>query len=106
MDITVLSPEAAILSCQASGDPLPEIVWIMELVNGSVTEVMISDFVIITNVTNHLNKTSILTIDPTSAQDAANYSCRVQNTLHTLTSRKAQVRILSKSLNFLLPGTY
>ena len=95
MDITVLSPEAAILYCLASGEPLPEIVWIKEFANGSVT--IVGDFASITEITNPPNKTSILTIDPTSAQDTADYSCRVQNQQYSLTSGKAQVIVLSKS---------
>lgn len=95
MDITVLSPEAAVLYCPASGEPLPEIAWIKEFANGSVT--IIGDFASITEIINPLNKTSILTIEPTSAQDTANYSCRVQNQQYSLTSRKAQVIVLNKS---------
>lgn len=94
MDITVLSPEAAILSCLASGEPLPEIVWIKEFANGSVTNV--DNFANITEITNVPNKTSILTIEPTSAKDTANYSCQVQNQLYSLTSGEAKLTILSK----------
>ena len=94
MDITILSPERAILHCLASGEPLPEIVWIKEFANGSV--INIDDLTNITEITNAPNKTSILTIEPTNAQDTAKYSCRVQNRLHSLTSGKAKVTILSK----------
>ena len=90
----MLSPERAILHCLASGEPLPEIVLIKEFANGSVINV--NDFTNITEITNPPNKTSILTIEPTSAQDTAKYSCQVQNRLHLLTSGKAKVTILSK----------
>ena len=104
MDLTVLSPEAAVLHCLASGEPLPEIAWIKMFANGSI--IIIGDLANITEITDPPNKTSILTIEPTDAQETAKYSCRVHNEQYSLTSKKAQVIVLSKFIQMLVASSY
>ena len=68
------------LTCQADGEPVPDIVWIKNLGNGSSIEFNRSTGNIdIAETVDRLNRTSILTIQLTSALDTADYTCRVQN---------------------------
>ena len=93
----VLAPGQVVLMCKASGDPSPNIVWMRELVNGTITEFGSStDNIHITEITDDQNITSIFTIQPTSVEDTATYSCRAQNELHSLISQRAQVNIFSR----------
>ena len=104
IDVSVLAPGAAVLRCHADGQPVPEIVWIREIANGSRTEFNISTGNIniaeinIAETPSGLNKTSILTIQPTTPQDIAMYSCRAQNLVGTATSTDAQVNVFGKIL--------
>ena len=102
MDISVLVPGAAVLHCQADGRPVSDIVWIRETANGSRTEFSVSTGNInIAETISGLNKTSVLTIQPTTPQDIATYSCRAQNLVGTVTSTEAQVNVFGKVLIFL-----
>ena len=83
MNVTVLVPDAAVLRCQADGEPVPDITWIRELNNGSSVELTPKGNVMITKQVDRLNRTSLLTIQPTSIQDSGNYRCRAQNELNS-----------------------
>ena len=79
-NVSVIAPDQVVLTCQADGEPAPDIVWIKYLGNGSSVEVNTSTGNIdIAERVDGSNRTSILTIQPTSALDAADYTCRVQN---------------------------
>ena len=102
MDVSVLAPGAAVLHCQADGQPVPEIVWIRKVTNGPRAEFSVSTGNInIAETIIGLNKTSVLTIQPTTPQDIATYSCRAQNLVGTVTSTEAQVNVFGKVLIFL-----
>lgn len=96
MDITVLAPNAAVLHCQADGEPVPGITWIRELNNGSTVELMPKGNITITEQVDGLNKTSVLTIQPTCIQDSGDYKCRAQNELISVLSENFHVTIYSK----------
>ena len=84
VDVSVVAPEAVMLRCQVAGQPLPQIMWIRELSNGTMTEfTMSTDNINITETIDVLNKTvtSVLIIQPTSALDTARFRCRAQNQL-------------------------
>ena len=93
MDVSVLAPGAAELRCQADGRPLPEIVWIRNLDNQFT---MTANNIDVTETVDGLNKTSTLTIQPTTPEDTARYSCRAQNLVNSETSTEAQVNIFGK----------
>ena len=86
MDIAVLIPDAAVLRCQADGEPIPDITWMRELNNGSSVELISEGNVIITKEINGLNKTSTLTIQSSNVQDSGNYRCRAENQLNSVLS--------------------
>lgn len=93
----MLAPAAVTLMCRGDGQPVPNIVWIKRLDNGTMLEFTSSfDNINITEVINKPNKTSYLTIEPTSALDTVNYSCRVENLVGSLTSREAMVTVYGK----------
>ena len=95
----MLAPGAVVLRCQADGQPVPEIVWIREIANGPRTEFNVSTGnVSIAETISGLNKTSVLTIQPTTPQDIATYSCKAQNLVGTATSTEAQVNVFGKVL--------
>ena len=96
MDIAVLVPDAAVLRCQANGEPVPDITWIRELNNGSSVELTSKGNVMITEQVDGLNKTSVLTIQPTHVQDSGNYRCRAQNELNSVLSRNFRVTTYGK----------
>ena len=82
MNSTVLSPAMVELSCMADGVPVPTITWIMTLDNGTDIELSSSmENINIESMTSGLNRTSTLTIDPTSALDTASYKCRAESTV-------------------------
>ena len=93
----ILAPAAVTLTCSSDGQPVPDIIWIKRLANGTTFE-FTSSFanINITEDVNEPNKTSYLTIEPTTALDTANYSCRVQNLVGSLTSTEAEVNIFGK----------
>ena len=94
---SVVAPDVVVLTCQADGEPLPDIVWIKESADETITEFNETTGNITIEVTiNGLNKTSTLRIQPTSALDAANYSCRAQNNVGSLLSRTAEVTVYGK----------
>lgn len=96
MDITVLAPNAAVLHCQADGEPLPGITWIREQNNGSTVELMPEGNIMIIEHIDGLNKTSVLTIQPTCIQDSGDYKCRAQNELNSVLSENFHITIYSK----------
>ena len=99
MDVSVLAPGAAVFRCQTDGQPVPEIAWIREVADGPRTEFSVSTGNIsIAETISGLNKTSILTIQPTTPQDIATYSCKAQNLVGTATSTEAQVNVFGKVL--------
>lgn len=98
MNVSVLAPGAAMLTCQADGEPLPDIVWIRMSTNGSMTTEFNESAGnnMINEAVDGLNKTSFLTIQPTSALDTADYRCRVQNEVDFVRSDTARVTIYGK----------
>ena len=100
MDIAVLIPDAAVLRCQ----PVPNIAWIREFSNGSSVEVISEGNVTITEQADGLNKTSILTFQPTTVQDSGIYRCRAQNELNSVLSGNFHVNGYGKLSIFLLPN--
>ena len=98
-NVSVLAPEAAVLSCQADGEPLPDIVWVRMSTDGSMMTAEFNEStgnVMINETVNGLNKTSVLTIQPTSALDTADYRCRVQNEVGSVLSNTARVTVYGK----------
>ena len=97
MDVDVLSPAPAVLSCTATGEPTPQFTWNKVLQNGSTVEVSesMSNTAISTTLSGE-NITSTLTIGPTNAFDAANYSCTAENTFGPVTSSEAEVTVFGK----------
>ena len=103
MDVDVLSPAPAVLSCTATGEPTPQFTWNKVLQNGSTVEVSesMSNTAISTTLSGE-NITSTLTIGPTNAFDAANYSCTAENTFGPVTSSEAEVTVFGKKLRAFL----
>ena len=97
MDVDVLSPASAVLNCTATGEPTPQFTWNKVLQNGSTVEVSesMSNINISTSFSGE-NITSTLTINPTNAFDAANYSCTAENTFGPVTSSEAEVTVFGK----------
>ena len=106
----MLAPDSAVLQCQADGEPVPNITWIRELNNGSNTELISEGNTMITEHVSGLNKTSVLTIQPTSIQDSGSYRCRAQNELNSLLSGIFCITIYGKFLILLIklifPGMF
>lgn len=96
MDIAVLAPGAAVLRCQADGEPVPDITWIRELNNGSSMEFVSEDNLMITEQVSGLNKISVFTIQSTSIQDSGDYKCRAQNEPSSVLSENFHVTVYSK----------
>ena len=92
-DVSVVAPNRVTLRCQADGQPTPEIVWIK---NGDDQFTLTANNVIIDETTDGMNKTSTLTIEPSSPQDTGTYRCRAQNMLSIMTSSEAQVNVFSE----------
>ena len=90
----MLSPDEATLTCQADGEPVPDIVWIKEANDGSITVFNSSDAnITIFETIEGLNITSTLTIQQTSALDTADYRCRVENEVGSVMSTTARVTV-------------
>ena len=97
MNDSVLAPEAAVLTCQADGEPLPDIVWVRVTTSGRRTEFNESTGNININKTiDGLNKTSVLTILPTSALDTADYTCLIENEVGSVMSDTARITVFGK----------
>lgn len=93
-NVTVFAPSGVAVHCKAFGEPLPGIIWMREIFNGSSTVLNDStDNINITEIVDGLKKTTVLTIHPNNVTDTATYSCRVQNQLHSLTSKRAQINV-------------
>ena len=104
---TVIAPTKVDLRCRADGVPTPTISWIKTLQNGSVFEYsMSSGNLNITEELDGLNQTSTLTIEPTSALDTANYSCRAMNGFGQRESEQTEVRVFGKLLDLFNTTTY
>ena len=72
------------------------------LQNGSVFKYSISSGNLnITEELDGLNQTSTLTIEPTSALDTANYSCRVMNGFGQRESEQTEVIVFCELLDLL-----
>lgn len=98
MDVNVLSPGPAVLSCTATGEPTPHFSWTKVFPNGSTAEVSESmTNIAISTTSSDENVTSTLTIEPTDASDAANYSCAAENVFHQVSSfEAAKVTVFGK----------
>ena len=97
MDVDVLSPAPAVLSCTATGEPTPYFTWTKVFLNGTTVEVSESMSIITISTTlSGENITSTLTIGSTDAFDTANYSCTAQNTFGPVTSSEAEVTVFGK----------
>ena len=84
MNSTVLSPAMVELSCMADGVPVPTITWIVTFNNGIDIELSSSMErinIVSMSMTSGLNRTSTLTINPTSALDTASYRCRAESSV-------------------------
>ncbi len=86
-----------ILSCTAKGLPLPTIVWLQDLSNGS----QIKHLTTISPITikeDSYNSTiiSVFTINNTDVPNSGNYSCQAKNQLGTSLSSRASVQLFSK----------
>ena len=95
MDVDVLSPNPAILSCTATREPTPQFTWTKVFPNGTTVETLsesMDNIAILTTFSGE-NVTSILTIEPTDAFDTANYSCTAENTFGPVTSSNAEVTV-------------
>ena len=106
MDVDVLSPGPAILSCAATGEPTPQFTWTKVFPNGTTVEVpeSMSNIDISTTLSGG-NVTSTLTIEPTGAFDTANYSCTAENTFGPVTSSEAEVTVFGEILKSFLGYT-
>ena len=101
MDVDVLSPAPAVLNCTATGEPTPEFTWTKVFPNGTTVEV--SESLVNITISTTLSGeyvTSTLTIGPTDAFDAANYTCTAENTFGPVTSSEAEVTVFGKIFNF------
>lgn len=97
--VSVLAPDEAVLTCQADGEPVPNILWFKQAANELTTQISESSANIVINETiEGLNMTSVLTISPTSALDSANYTCRAMNDVGGVNSTSAQVIVYGKLL--------
>ena len=85
-----------VLTCQADGEPVPDIIWFKDIVNGSST--LVDESSSNNETVDGLNKTSVLIIRPTSALDTASYTCRAQNNVGGMNSTSAQVTVYGKLL--------
>ena len=104
---TVIASTKVDLRCRADGVPTPTISWIKSLQNGSVFEYsMCSGNLNITEELDGLNQTSTLTIEPTSALDSANYSCRAMNGFGERESEQTEVIVFGEILDFFNTTTY
>ena len=93
---SVLAPDPVSLTCIASGEPAPMVVWIKET-NGSQTEYSMSgDDVEISTIQSTSMSTSTLTINSTDVFVSANYSCIAGNILGNTTSQPAEVIIFGE----------
>ena len=101
MDVDVLSPAPAVLTCTATGEPTPQFTWTKVFLNGTTVEVSesMANITISTTLSGE-NVTSTLTIEPTDASDTANYSCTAENTFGPVTSSEAEVTVFGKIFNF------
>ena len=99
---TVIAPTKVDLRCRADGVPTPTISWIKTLQNGSVFVYSMSSCNLnITEELDDLNQTSTLTIEPTSALDSANYSCRAMNGFGERESEQTEVIVFCELFNLL-----
>ena len=93
---SVLAPDPVTLTCIASGQPAPEVVWIKDS-GGSQTEYSVSgDGVEISTVQSTTMSTSTFTISSTGPSDTANYSCKAGNILGNTTSQAAEVTVFGE----------
>jgi len=100
MDVDVLSPDPAILSCTATGEPTPQFTWTKVFPNGTMVETLsesVTNIAIRTTFSGE-NVTSILTIGLTDAFDTANYSCTAENMFGPVTSSNAEVTVFGMIL--------
>ena len=95
MDVDVLSPDPAILSCTATREPTPHFTWTKVFPNGTMVDTLFESMtnIAISATFSGENVTSILTIEPTDAFDTANYSCTAENTFGPVTSSDAEVTV-------------
>ena len=104
MGDTVIGPTKVDLRCRADGVPIPTFSWIKTLQNGSVfVYSMSSGNLNISEELDGLNQTSTLTIEPTSALDSANYSCRATNGFGQRESEQTEVIVFGEILDLLVP---
>lgn len=98
VNVDVLSPSPAVLSCSATGENTPHFTWTKVLPNGTMVEVSesMSKIVINTSISGE-NITSTLTINPTNAFDTARYRCTAENIYGLLHSLEARVTVFGKT---------
>ena len=80
MDLAVLAPEAAVLSCSVEGFPLPTVSWVMLQDNdGNQRPITAEESVAITETNTAISLTSNLTISPTNISRSGRYVCVATN---------------------------
>ncbi len=79
MDLTVLAPEAAVLSCSVDGFPLPTVSWVMVDSDGSQISITSGGSFAIAQTNTSITLTSNLTISPTDIRRSGQYLCVATN---------------------------
>ncbi len=101
-EIQILSPDPFLLSCYAEGFPIPEIIWISTLSNGSPviynssTPLPDGRNVVISMEQGSYSITSNFSISSTIAGETGNYTCRASNILGDINSNFSVVSVLGK----------
>ncbi len=78
-DLTVLAPEAAVLSCSVMGFPLPTVSWVMVDNDENQRPVTAEESVTITETNSAISLTSNLAISPTDIGRSGRYVCVATN---------------------------
>ena len=79
MDLALLAPEAAVLSCSVEGFPLPTVSWVMVDNDGNQRPVTAEESVAIAETNTAISLTSNLTISPTNISRSGRYVCVATN---------------------------
>ena len=102
----LLSPARLTLSCSADALPLPIIVWMRTLDDGSETIFNTSSVLehgrnifTMNSFITEVNAMSILSVDTTTAVDSGNYTCIAINRLGSNVSDNSDVAVYGKSIH-------
>ena len=104
--IELLSPVRLTLSCSVDALPLPIVVWMRTLDDGSETIFNTSSVLergrnifILNNFLTAVNVMSMLSVDTTTAVDSGNYTCIATNRLGSNVSENSDVAVYGKSIH-------